>query len=351
MARCIFIVQGEGRGHLSQSLALMEYLEEAGHSVMAVFVGCNQSRPLPGYYREALGERLHCFSSPFFLKTPNKKGIYVGRTILLNLLRCIRYLQETRRIRREVSRLEPDVVFNFYDLLGALALRKAPAHSRRIGVGHHFFLHMDGYRCNGGKSLHRWFLGLLTTIIMRSCDRVLALSFRELPGDDRISVVPPLVRRQFREARYQKGSRFLVYLLNEGFITDLIFIARNDPGFQADVFSELPPDTPVPPGIRLHALNDRLFREKMVCCRGLVTTAGFDTAAEAAYMGVPLAVVPVKNHFEQLCNSYDVERSGLGRASKTITAELFQQLRETGNQVYRQWVDRTGGMIINQMER
>lgn len=273
----------------------------------------------------------------------------MGRTILYNLFRSFLYLKEVKRIRKEITHLMPDVVFNFYDVVGALALRKIPQSVRRIGIGHHFFLHLDGYRCNGGNPVHKGFLKIHTRIIMKSCDRVLALSFREVPGDERITVVPPLVRKQFREAVHKTGSRYLVYLLNEGFVSDLITIARNDPGFRADLFSDLPADTPVPSGISLHAIHDSTFLEKMLNCRGMISTAGFDAVAEAAYVGTPLAVVPVKNHFEQQCNSYDAERSGMGIALEEISAGALRQMKETGNIPYRQWVDSAGHRIISYM--
>ncbi len=350
MAKIVFIVQGEGRGHLSQSVALKEYLEIAGHTVEAVFAGCNSLHPLPSYYRELFGDRLKCFASPFFLRTPNKKGIYVGRTILFNLFRSLLYLREVKRIRRELARLNPHVVFNFYDLVGALALQKVSPSVKKIGIGHHFFLHLDEYRCSGGNALHEWFLRLHTRKVMGSCDKVLALSFRELTGNEQITVVPPLVREQFRNATHKEGPATLIYLLNEGFASDITTIAENNPDFQADIFSELPTETPMPPAIRLHAINDRAFLEKMESCRNLITTAGFDTVAEAAYMGVPLGVVPVRNHFEQHCNSFDMERSGLGVSLDGFTAEGLQGIKKSDNQWFRQWVDRAGEMIINQME-
>jgi uncharacterized protein (TIGR00661 family) len=350
MAKCVFIVQGEGRGHLSQALALYEYLEHAGHVVEAVFAGCNNHRSLPVYFKEAFGNRLRCFASPYFLRTPNKKGIYVGRTILFNLLLSTRYLSEVKRIRREIGEIQPDVVFNFYDVVGALALRKVSPEIRRIGIGHHFFLHLGNYNCRGGNPLHRRFLKLHTKAVIRSCDRVLALSFREVPGDGRISVVPPLVRKMYREAEYRAGSRYLVYLLNEGFVADLIAMARHDPGFEADLFSDLPADAQVPAGIRLHGIGDREFMQKMTCCRGLITTAGFDAVAEAAYLGVPLVVVPVRNHFEQRCNSIDVEQSGLGVARDAFLPVTLLHLKKIDNSAYKSWVDRAGELIINHVE-
>lgn len=346
MARTLFIVQGAGRGHLSQSVALKEYLEGAGHSVEAVFAGSSSSLPLPDYYKAVFGDKLKQFSSPWFLRTPNKKGIYIFRTILFNLTRVLVYLKEVKRIRREIVRVGPDVVINFYDVVGALALRKLPSGIRRIGIGHHFFLHLDGYRCRKGNFFHKALLKLHTRVVMKSCDRVLALSFRELPGSDLITVVPPLVRRQFREARYERGFDYLVYLLKEGFVVDLIRLAREAPDLVFDVFSDLPLHTRVPEGIRLHPMNDRAFQQKMLSCRGVISTSGFDTVAEAACLGAPLAVIPVENHFEQECNSLDVERSGVGIILKDFTKESLEEMKGIDQEKFRHWVDQAGIQIL-----
>jgi uncharacterized protein (TIGR00661 family) len=346
MARCIFIVQGEGRGHLSQALALKEHLEAAGHEVRLVLVGRGGQRKLPAYFLDGFQEKLEYFDSPYFLRTPNKKGIYVGLTILHNLLRAFRYLKAIRLVRRKINTLAPDAVFNFYDGIGALAMRKARCGIRRIVIGHHFFLHLDGYRCRRGNPLHRWFLTIHTRLVMKGSDLVLALSFRETAGNDRIKVVPPLVRKRFRESMYTPGGRYLIYLLNEGFAADLVAIARADPEFRADLFSDLPADIPVPDGIKLHPISEQQFREKMTTCKGLITTAGFDAVAEAAYLGVPLGVIPVRNHFEQRCNGMDAERSGIGNVLTRLDREGLHSLGGPAGNTYREWVDRAGDMII-----
>ncbi|MEN8228704.1 MAG: glycosyltransferase family protein [Bacteroidota bacterium] len=350
MAKCVLIVQGEGRGHMSQSMALTEYLEEAGYTVEAVYVGCGIRESIPGYFGEFFKERLKLFYSPYFLRTPNKKGIYVGRTLLFNLVWSMRYLREMRRIRSEINALEPDVVFNFYDVVGALALKGVKPGIKRVGIGHHFFLHLIGYRCNRGSAWHRWLLKMHTTLVMKSCDRVLALSFRELKGDSSIDVVPPLVRRNFREITHQSGDRFLVYLLNEGYIFDLIRLSREDPDFQADVFTTLSPEISLPPGICIHPLNDERFREMMAACKGLITTSGFDTVAEAAYLGIPLVVVPSQHHFEQRCNAADVERSGIGIAVEQVVPGIQYEMKTFDYHAYRQWVDQAGDRILKYLK-
>jgi len=202
MAKCVFIVQGEGRGHMSQSIALKEYLDDAGISLDAVFVGKRNTGTLPDYFVNCFEDRIIPFHSPYFLSTPNKKGIYVGRTLLFNLLRSFTYIREIARIRKKINHIKPDVVVNFYDVVGALALRKLDPAVKRIGIGHHFYLHLKDYFGLKGV-VDRYLLAGHTRIIMNSCDRVLALSFSDQQADSRIEVMPPLIRKNKASTREQ----------------------------------------------------------------------------------------------------------------------------------------------------
>ena len=350
MARCLFIVQGEGKGHMSQAIAMKEHLEEAGHTVDGLFLGSRPKQEVPDYFTKGFADKLHTFQSPWFLRTPNRKGIYIGRTLLFNLLRFPLYISEANRIRKEIDFLRPDVVFNFYDVVGALALRKTATGIRRIGIGHHFFLHLDNYQCDKGSSWHRWLLKRLTSLIMLSCDRVLALSYREIQGSSVIEVVPPLVRRRFREMQYRPGNRYLAYFLNEGLLYDLVLLARKLPDFQVDLFTSLKPDMVLPAGITLHPYDADNFSSFMASCRGLITSAGFDAAAEAAFHGIPLAVIPTRNHFEQGCNGMDIMRSGIGVAVSKIEKEMLEQMKPSESVKYRAWTASTAGRLLKWVE-
>lgn len=48
----LFIVQGEGRGHLTQALTLEEHLLREGHEVVEVLVGKSRNRELPTFLPE-----------------------------------------------------------------------------------------------------------------------------------------------------------------------------------------------------------------------------------------------------------------------------------------------------------
>jgi uncharacterized protein (TIGR00661 family) len=336
---------------MSQAMALREYLEDAGHKVDAVLLGTGKPEEVPDYLKNAFPGTLRIFRSPWFLRTPNKKGIYVGRTLLFNLLHTAPYLREVSRIRKEIQDLQPDVIFNFYELLGALAMRKISPGIRRIGVGHHFYLHLKRQDFREGPIWHRFLLGLHTRMIQRSCDRVLALSFREEKGDEDIQVFPPLIRREFREMQHNKGKRFLVYLLQEGYFYDLVRLARQNPEFKADLFTSLSPDMEIPEGIQLHAFDAKIFGKLMTSCKGLITTAGFDSAAEAAFHGIPLAVIPSQNHFEQHCNAADITEKGIGVSGPYIDNGLLDRMFAFDNREYRAWVEQAGERLINILEK
>ncbi len=335
---------------MSQALALKEHLDEAGHSVESVLLGIRAPEAVPDYFREAFPGKLQIFRSPWFLRTPNKKGIYVGRTLGYNLLRSGSYMKSIAWIRREIEAIRPDVIFNFYELLGAWAMRKVAPGIRTIGLGHHFYLYLNRRYCSRGPAWQRGLLHLHTRMIMESCQQVLALSFREEPGSGPIRVVPPLVRREFRGIRHVPGERYLVYFLQEGFLYDLVQLARQEPGFQADVFTSLQPAMDLPDGIRIHPFDAEKFCKFMASCKGLITTAGFDIIAEAACHGIPLAVVPSRNHLEQLCNAAEIAAREMGISAEQIDRGILKQMKASDPAEYKKWLDQAGTRIIHSMK-
>ena len=47
----IFVVQGEGRGHATQAIALQERLQDSGHEVVKVFYGTSPHRPIADFVK------------------------------------------------------------------------------------------------------------------------------------------------------------------------------------------------------------------------------------------------------------------------------------------------------------
>ena len=64
--KVLFIVQGEGRGHLTQAITLEEILRRNGHEVVEVLVGKSNTRRLPGFFNRSrkFGLRTFCLRLP-----------------------------------------------------------------------------------------------------------------------------------------------------------------------------------------------------------------------------------------------------------------------------------------------
>lgn len=334
---------------MSQATAMEEILVKSGHEVVAVFLGGSGSVNAAPYFSDRLGGKLIRFRSPGLSPSKNRKGIRVGKSIWINVPLIPLYLGEVKRIRGMITDLKPDMVINFYEGIGALAMRGIDPGIVRIGIGHHFFLHLDGYRCSHGSRFHRWLLQMHTRLIIRSCDMVMALSFRKAQGSGKVCVIPPLIREDFKKEQYIPGKRFLVYLLHEGYLYDLLLMARKNPEFEADVFTGTPPLIVMPPALKIHAPEFHSFRSKMAMCRGLITTAGFDTLAEAAFLGVPILAVPAQHHFEQCCNGEDLIRSGLGMSADKLLPGVETELKSGEPGEYRSWVQQAEPLLLENL--
>jgi uncharacterized protein (TIGR00661 family) len=76
--------------------------------------------------------------------------------------------------------------------------------------------------------------------------------------------------------------------------------------------------------LTFHQLDDEKFLHRMAHCRGYVCTSGFESVAEAMYLGKPVQVVPVDGHYEQWCNAFDTVRAGAGIRSDTFAIDRLQ---------------------------
>ena len=83
----IFIVQGEGRGHMTQAISLRDMLERAGHTLSCVLVGKSKRREIPAFFFEKIKSEVVSFESPNFVTDKKGKAIQIFPTITENLKR------------------------------------------------------------------------------------------------------------------------------------------------------------------------------------------------------------------------------------------------------------------------
>jgi uncharacterized protein (TIGR00661 family) len=156
--------------------------------------------------------------------------------------------------------------------------------------------------------------------------------------------MPPLLRPAVSELEPQTQPFLLTYLLNRGYVDDVMRWHAAHPRVTLHCFVDRPgaPETErCTDTLTIHQIDGPKFLSMMAHCRGLVCTAGFESVAEAMYLGKPVQVMPVEGHFEQHCNAHDVERAGAGCWAPRL--DLDPMLRMVAHDhapdaSFRQWV-------------
>ncbi len=120
----------------------------------------------------------------------------------------------------------------------------------------------------------------------------------------------PVIRNSIRKATPKNKGHFTVYLPA---FSDKEIIKLLEP-FQRvrwEVFSKTCTNEYQIRNIHFSPVSYEAFNESFVNCAGIFCTAGFETPAEAIFMGKKLCVVPMKNQYEQACNAAQLAEMGI----------------------------------------
>ncbi|GIV60579.1 UDP- glucuronosyltransferase [Rhodocaloribacter litoris] len=356
---CLFVVQGEGRGHLTQALALRALLRKAGHTVGGVLVGRNAQRTLPRFFLDKIDAPVSCFDSPNFAFDAHRRGIRTGATVWQNLCRLPGFRAGLEHIHRTVQRLRPDVILNFFEPLVALYTRLYRPGVPVVCIGHQYMFHHPAYPFPPGRAVQRSLARHYTDLTAAGAARRLALSF--YPAEDlparRLKVMPPLLRPElFRQPDGLEEPFFLIYVLNSGYAEAIVRWHERRKDVRLHCFWDRPDADEVlhyDDTLTFHRLDDEKFLALMARCRGLVCTAGFESVCEAMYLGKPVLMVPVEGHFEQYCNARDAEAAGAGRYSPHFDLDRLLDFLPHYRRVaphFRPWVAEAEARFLEEIE-
>lgn len=312
----LFIVQGEGRGHLTQAIALREMLCKNGHEVVAVLVGKSNRRELPGFFSQHIHSPIYQFDSPNFLPAAKNKRNNIWLSIGYNILKAGHYVRSIFFIRKKIKQLDAEVVINFYEMMTGLTYALFPPKIPYVSVAHQYlFLHPEYKYPPQESKIQLKMLNFFTRITCIRASKLFALSMKKMDGvpTANLVVVPPLLRKEVIEASVTKGDYLHGYMLNDTYADQIIAFQQENPNVNMHFFWDrkgVAEETKVNEHLSFHRLNDQLFIEYMAGCKAYATTAGFESVCEALYMGKPVLMVP--SHIEQACNAYEACLVGAG---------------------------------------
>lgn len=352
----IFVVQGEGRGHLTQALSLKDILRSNGHEVVDVLVGKSPNREIPSFFKEKIGVDITTFSSPNFCPSKDNRRFSLLRSVGYNACLAPQYLSSLLLIRRHIVESEADVVVNFYEILCGLACGMLSVGKPVISIAHQYLFLHPSFSMPGVEKTAEAMLRLFTRITALGSTAKMALSIRNLPDDPshRIKVVPPLLRPEALNAVRHHGEYIMGYILNAGFYQDVMAWHNEHPNTVLHFFwdkKDAPAEWRVDSTLTFHTIDDKKFLQYMAGCKAFATTAGFESVCEALYMGKPAMMIPA--HIEQLCNALDAEREMVGFKSDTFDISRLKVFaREYDEDVeFRMWENSADTRIMAAIER
>lgn len=348
-----FLVQGEGRGHMTQALNLKESLEKKGHSVSRVFIGAKNLDSLPSFFIEKINCPIEVINSPRFLTDKKGQGILFFKSIVFSFLSFPLYINSLKKIKKLLRADNPDAVISFYEPLTALYFRFYKDKRPVFFIAHQYFMShpafSDFFRNKKEELLFKVYNSFNS--IKRGVKICLSFTKEIDIEKENLYVCPPLIKSEIKNKhlKTRDNNFILAYLLNSGYSQEIIKWSKNN-NVKIEAFRNSPETKKekINDFLTFHHLNNALFNEKLSECSAYVSTAGFESVAEAAYLEKKTMMIPTKNHFEQSHNAIDAMRAKIAISAKHFNISLILEAQDeffSGIEKYQKWCQEENKII------
>jgi uncharacterized protein (TIGR00661 family) len=324
--KILYSVQATGNGHISRAHQLYPSLTEIGQ-VDILLSGSNATlkMDIPVKYR-AKGMSL------FYSEC--------GGLDYLKTFKAFNYA----RIKKEAQDLpvtKYDLIINDFDHITARACKNKNAPS--IQFGHQgSFMSTNTPRPTNKSLLGEWILKNYAP-----ATHYVGLHFERYDQ----FVFPAVIKDTFLKA----------IPTDQGHIT--VYLPSYDKICLEEIFRQIAPieihwfvqgiNEPFQDGnIHYFPVNQLYFNQSLIHCHGIVTGGGFETPAEALYLGKKLLTIPIKGQYEQQCNAAALEKMGVLKMSDLNhkTKETFFRWLKSDNQspmIFANDISETLDYILN----
>lgn len=312
--RILYGVQGEGRGHATRSLQVIQGLRAEGHEV-AVWAG-GDALPLLRDAGVAVRE------IPLLRYRYDAQGrLSVPRTLTDNTATALGLWlcsgKEFQAMQVDFRAWDPEVVISDFE---PFTSRLARLHRRPLlAINHQHFLtesvlpRQDGWR----KAVLLALYSFGTAVLGGRPDRIITSSFHHFPKkrNSRALFVGPFLADSVKRLRPHRGEGMVGYLKQPRYLDALLPTLRRHPEIPVRLYSDWSrhPRLPaLPAHVELRRPNRGEFLQSLAEARGLITTAGNQVIGEAIYLGKPVLAFPEPGVIEQELNAAALARSGFG---------------------------------------
>lgn len=307
MAKIIYALSGQGRGHSSRVTAISAALRDRGHTVVHCCGGTARE------VLESHGEEV--IPVPHLGQVVERNKLKIGRTLLLNTHNIVYQNRIVDDLAERLGTIGADLVITDFEAF-------APKAADKLGIPVLSFNHQEivtrtDYEIPSQCRLQARFTSMAIKLIAPNNPVHTLLSsffYPPLRDPDSTTLIGPIIRPAVQNLKTSVKDHVLVYfnqpvdseyILHEFAACDHRFIVYNFPeSVTSRQFRNITFKTPSIDG----------FLADLASCKAIICTAGFTLISEALYIGKPILVLPNKGIFEQTLNAYFLKISGLGDA-------------------------------------
>ncbi len=299
MANILYGVSGEGLGHAIRSKVIIKHLQKS-HNIN--IVASNKAYNYLSKYFNNI-HKIHGLKIKY-----KKNKVKIITTILINL-KLKKGLATVKQVSDLIKTNKPDLIISDYEASTAKlsSLLKIPL----ICIGNH---HINSntrieYPIKYLKDFEL-LKKLNSFIIPKSAYHyIITTYFYPEIIKDKTTLTQPVLRPEIIKAIPKKGKHILVYQTSDT-NTKLFDILKQIKeeciiyGFDANKKEN---------NLTFKTFNEKEFINDLSSCKAVITNGGFTLISEALFFKKPVFSIPIKNHFEQICNALYIERLGYGK--------------------------------------
>ncbi|MDO7851909.1 glycosyltransferase family protein [Hymenobacter convexus] len=287
MSRILYAIQGTGNGHLSRALDVVPLLQSRCERLDILLSGPPADLPLPFEVQHKAQGMGFVFGK--------KGGINFVKTFAQ--FNSLKFVHEVRHLLVE----DYDLVISDFEPVSSWAckMRQVPC----VALSHQSaVLHPAAPRPAREDPAGR-------AVLKHYAPSTAQYGFHfqaYAPG-----IATPVIRQQVRELSPANDGHYTVYLpaFEEKILVErLQYLSRV---VRWEVFSK---HSRVPAqygNVRVWPVSGPAFLDSLARSAGVLCGAGFETPAEALYLGKKLLVVPMKQQYEQQCNAAALAKMGV----------------------------------------
>jgi uncharacterized protein (TIGR00661 family) len=326
MARILYGVMGDARGHVTRALTVAQQMPDDEF----LFLGGGRVHDLAaeGYAVEDIPMPATFYRNNQVDIVPtvrNALKVFLGRRKVI------------RRIGELIDAFDPDLIVTDYEYFTPLAARNKGRPC--VSVDHQHILTHCVYDTSTEEAFGRITTNLTVRLLYSNASIFLILSFYSLPAKDAktTQVLPTIVRKAVMEHHASDGDHVLVYQTSPTFHRLFPVLEQASRRFIIYGFDKLPSRK----NLVFRTFSRDAFLQDLASCGYAITNGGHNVISEALYFGKPVMAFPIRNAYEQYLNAHFLEQLGYGVSFRDVPTLPSIAAFEAGLDVFKDNIKRT----------